>query len=214
MTWCHCFLRAACLPFQHICFPFPGLYIHPKGWICRTGFPLSHSHIPIRDRNMGMGSPRFTFPVILPRLVIVDHPLSLCSRGKKLFHQNNWHHCYKKGVGWSELLIPTTFSSFAWELVLITGSGPLITYEYRIKKAIIKANKPVASDSANPRIAYWNNCLYYLYLSIKFRLYHLTLLVPIFPFPLPGSLLGLVSRVVVEEYLILSIFSRWTGPTG
>ena len=30
-------------------------------------------------------------------------------------------------------------------------------YEYRIKKAIIKANSPVASDKANPRIAYWNN---------------------------------------------------------
>ena len=43
------------------------------------------------------------------------------------------------------------------------GSWPVgweygLAYEYRIKKAIIKANSPVASDRANPRIAYWNNC--------------------------------------------------------
>jgi len=31
-------------------------------------------------------------------------------------------------------------------------------YEYNNKNAIIKANRPVASDSANPKIAYANNC--------------------------------------------------------
>ena len=33
-----------------------------------------------------------------------------------------------------------------------------IYYEYRSKKDIIRANSPVASDRANPRIAYENNC--------------------------------------------------------
>ena len=31
-------------------------------------------------------------------------------------------------------------------------------YEYNSKKAIIKANNPVASERANPKIAYENNC--------------------------------------------------------
>jgi len=31
-------------------------------------------------------------------------------------------------------------------------------YEYKIKKQTIKANNPVASHKAKPKIAYWKNC--------------------------------------------------------
>jgi hypothetical protein len=34
----------------------------------------------------------------------------------------------------------------------------LYNYEYSSRKLIIKANSPVASDRANPRIAYENSC--------------------------------------------------------
>lgn len=34
----------------------------------------------------------------------------------------------------------------------------LQNYEYNNKKAIIRAKSPVASDKANPRMAYANNC--------------------------------------------------------
>lgn len=44
-----------------------------------------------------------------------------------------------------------------------------MAYEYRIKNAIIKANSPVASDKANPRTAYWNNCVILVLSSIAHR---------------------------------------------
>ena len=38
------------------------------------------------------------------------------------------------------------------------GIKPLYYATYNSKKAIIKANNPVASAKANPKIAYENNC--------------------------------------------------------
>lgn len=38
----------------------------------------------------------------------------------------------------------------------------IFNYEYSSKNDIIRANRPVASDRANPRIAYENSCQSYL----------------------------------------------------